>query len=358
MCSKRQIAAIAVFIVLAVALAAGSLPYAGQAGEGKAQVCIPKLTRQLDEGMDIAMLADVLDGKVVYTYESQTNAMLKNDLRSVSVSLFSVNHAYARVTGLRLLNGSFFVKVAEDMRYRHIVLNRTAAFKLFGGADIVGQAVELEGQSYEVVGVLEDGRDDAAAYVPAVLTEAKAQAVMALPDEANGLSAAHVLNLLKQAGVTKQGFDIVDVGKLNAMMPGKALFVGTAVPVLAGIALIVAGARRMRRCMAAWCEQNGRHYAGALLWQNKRLLTETAAVGLTVLGAAVGLFALGLAWMDWFLVYDPMRLMSEWSVYTGAHFNAVLAPLCEANLRSTIGLGLSAVAFCFAIFTTKRAGEN
>ena len=353
MCSKNRFSRIhaalgLVLAVLCVLLLAEGLPLLPQAGNSGALVFVPKTHG--GQGISVSTLADTLDGKLVYTYESHKASVLHTDIRTANVQLFSVNHAYAQVTGLPLVSGSFFTQNAETTRARHIVLNTRTAFALFGGNDVAGMTVTLADEMYEVVGVLDDGLDEPAAYAPAVVTGDAAQAFMALPDGANGLSAAHILSLMKQAGVTNTTYRIADTGKLAAMPLGKALFAGSILLVLILAALTMRALRHLRGLFAALRERHKRLYLREMLRRETLLLLRTALCLLAALTFAAGAFALLLAWMNLFLIYDPIRLLREWSAYDWPHFAAVLTPFCAANGQSSVLLVLMAcVSACFGM---------
>ena len=357
MYSKRHVVLTTILAValavLTVTLIAQSVFHVPLAGLDRAQAFIPK--QQNADGKDPAALADILDDELVYTYESQKSITLKTQLRNVPVQLFSVNYAYPIVTGLPLAGGSFFTKTAEDMLFKHIVLNEQAAFQLFGGTDIIGQTLEWDGQIFEIVGILADGLDDATAYASAALTGENAQAFMALPDAANGLSTAHVLNLMKQAGVTTKDYDIIDTGKLRAMMPGKTLFLGTLIPIGIGVWLIIACSRGLRNSFAAVQAKSKRYYWHELLRHESILLGKTILLMLGIAGAAIGLFSLGLLWMDLFLVYDPLRLITARNLYALPHFAAVLAPIYTANAASTAISGGIVLCLIFLFIIKRRS---
>ena len=328
-----------VFVALAALLAAQGLRYAPQAGAGGVQMCVPKAPN--GEGFAPSALAEAFGERFVYTIESQSTAVLQTELRPVSVRLLSVNAMYPRVTGLRLVRGSFFTEASEAAQVRHIVLNEAAAFALFGNDNIVGLAITLNGQIYETVGVLQDGVNEASAYVSAYLTDSAAQAVMALPDEATGVTAAHIRNAFMQIGVTNEIFYIIDIGGMNAMMPGKALFLGTLVLVWAGIAFAVVCFKRFGSGVAGIRASGQRYYVGELMRHEGGLVVCTAAWGLLFFGLAAGLLGLVMVWIELFLVYAPMQAVMEWNRYMLPYFTAVFAPVCAANAQSSIVLAVA-----------------
>ena len=341
--------ALVVLLALLTAEGAARLPSSG------ALLFVPKTQEQ--EGFEPAALADALDGKLVYTYESQTAAVLRTALRTAQATLYSVNHSYPQVMGLPLAAGSFFTQNAEKERARHIVLNEHAAFTLFGGVNAAGMTLTLGDKTWEVVGVLADGLDSPAAYAPAIVTGGAAQAFAALPDKANGISAAHVLSLLKQAGITSDGFRVADAGKLSAQPLGKALFAGSVLAVLTLVFLFARCIQGLRGLFAALRARYARFYPAELLTREPLLLLRTLLCLLAAIALAVGAFALFLAWMNLFLIYEPVRYAAEWSAYALPQLSAVLAPLCAANGRGTLLLALaacSAVCLCIAFLPANR----
>ena len=92
-----------------------------------------------------------------------------------SVTVYGTNSAYYDIQGLQLALGRW-LKRADVRNHSYVcVINKTAADKLIGFEDCVGQSILLDGVEYTVIGVLEDNEDSLtqmitsgmmAAYIP------------------------------------------------------------------------------------------------------------------------------------------------------------------------------------------------
>lgn len=75
---------------------------------------------------------------------------------SASFSVYGTVPAYCEIEGLQLLLGRFIKRADVDSSTRVCVLNNTAATKLIGYEDCVGEEISLDGMKYTIVGVLDE----------------------------------------------------------------------------------------------------------------------------------------------------------------------------------------------------------
>jgi len=106
-------------------------------------------------------------------FESQGQLAAKSN--DVSARVIGTTAAYATLNSLKLASGQFL----DDSQSRAmvIVLGATAAEDLFGSAKAVGQVVRINGQGFQVIGVLEKeggsefGSVDSQAFMPIVVAQ-------------------------------------------------------------------------------------------------------------------------------------------------------------------------------------------
>lgn len=76
-----------------------------------------------------------------------------------SVTVYGTNAAYYDIQGLQLALGRWLKHADVSNHSYTCVINKTAATKLIGYEDCVGQTVSLNGVEYTVIGILEDNED-------------------------------------------------------------------------------------------------------------------------------------------------------------------------------------------------------
>ncbi|WP_233569739.1 ABC transporter permease [Falsibacillus albus] len=80
---------------------------------------------------------------------------LKYGRNSSQVSLTGTNAAYQEVRDTKVSRGRFLSDLDLEYRQKVVVLGSTTAETLFGFSNPIGQAVQVNGTSYQVVGVLQ-----------------------------------------------------------------------------------------------------------------------------------------------------------------------------------------------------------
>ena len=90
---------------------------------------------------------------------------------SLNATLYAVGDGWFEVYPQYLTEGRLIGSDEQTAGDKVIVLDAELAFKLFGGEEVIGQKVALEGEEYEVVGLIRHRRsvgemDEYTAYVP------------------------------------------------------------------------------------------------------------------------------------------------------------------------------------------------
>lgn len=118
-------------------------------------------------------------------------------LKSRVCKLVYVNSAYPFIKESVVLSGSFFTEYAERNQDRHAVLNKQAAFQMFGGNSIHGETIEIENEIFYITGVLDDGEDEPAVYLPISLSDKYPQELIAKIEPEQDITSEYVKSLLR-----------------------------------------------------------------------------------------------------------------------------------------------------------------
>ena len=162
--------------------------------------------------LSVERLEDFAKEEFLLTYEIRKSAVARAANQSHSVNLVGTNSHYAALLGYLSLDGSFFAATAMDAKQRHIVLNETAAFQIFGSTHIAGQTLKLDGESWIITGVIQDGdADHSNLYVPASVTGGQAGSVIALLDDT--VTEAYARNALKSIGIHESNCEFFNLAR-------------------------------------------------------------------------------------------------------------------------------------------------
>ena len=118
-----------------------------------------------------------------------------------------------------VLQGAFFNEIQVNRKYRLAVINESAAYRLFGSEDCIGQEMFLNGVSYQVIGIVrEQGEEvESKIYIP----------YTALEDMGTELSVSHLwcrfgnlaeaALILDRMGYSLKEVDIVQTNNLKGL---------------------------------------------------------------------------------------------------------------------------------------------
>ena len=123
---------------------------------------------------DLQAIRDEVPLVKAVSAEQDINLPIKYGNRVVTISSKAIQHPYGAMRKLNVEHGRFFDDSDFLDHRRVMILGPHAAKKVFGGEDPVGQTVGVNGQSFEVVGVLQlkiqdasnNGPDNENAFIP------------------------------------------------------------------------------------------------------------------------------------------------------------------------------------------------
>jgi len=167
-------------------------------------------------GADAEKLEEI-NGKPGYTltYEASAVASAQALNSRHQITLTGTNHFYRDVTRFPMLSGGFFTENAVNGGSKEIVLNKTAAFVIFGGIDVLGVELRINGRDYRIVGVMDDGGDANNVYIPVCHIADRPSSVLVITDSGGEAAYSYAENEFKQIGVTSSNFDFFNLGGLT-----------------------------------------------------------------------------------------------------------------------------------------------
>lgn len=111
-------------------------------------------------GTDLSLTEDKLDklseieGVKALSPVISSRVMVKKDKTSSQTTLTGTNAAYETVRNTKVASGRFLTDIDVEYRQKIAVIGATTAENLFGTENPVGQSLQLDGNSFKVVGVL------------------------------------------------------------------------------------------------------------------------------------------------------------------------------------------------------------
>lgn len=232
----------------------------------------------------------------------------------VTFSITGTTPAYSRISGVNIKYGRFLLNADIENRSAVIVIDETAAEKLYGSSeDAVGQTLSLSGSEFLVIGVEEESQassysfqammGQSSAYIPyslaAQLSGAKSVTVFyASPesddtiDDAEGALTQYLDNRFRDEDSALVINQSTVVSLMSSVMDTMTIVLGG----IAGISLLVGGIGIMNIMLVSVTERTREIGIRKAIGANRgSILTQflIEALLISVLGGAIGL---GLSW--------------------------------------------------------------
>ena len=181
----------------------------------------------------------------------QLSAIAKHGYNNEIATVYGTTPNYSDIQGLEVEHGRF-LKIPDIENSSYVaVLSRDAAIELFGKADIVGEALFLDGRSFLVIGVLAEDTsmmaalmNNLAVYVPFTVTARMSDAgshVTAFhvaATDTNSLDGAeNALNAIMM-GRLRQDEDAFNISNMSSLMDAMGSITDMLSLLLGGIAAI------------------------------------------------------------------------------------------------------------------------
>jgi hypothetical protein len=192
---------------------------------------------------DVQAVEDFSEKHFLLTYEIPGAEKVSLSHAEYAVTVIATNSSYPGILGLRMLEGAFFSKQAWRGKQRYAVLNETAAFAIFGSANIVGSRFRIRNDTWLVTGIISDGDEDKARiYIPSSVRGGEAGA-LALA----GMDEAYARNSLKALGIQEGNFSFLNMAVIYGLLWERAevvvllffafLFLGLLKPLIGGLSI-------------------------------------------------------------------------------------------------------------------------
>lgn len=312
------------------------------------------------------------------TYDSYSQVQMGD--KSLSVGITGASATYLEMTGAasRLAEGRIYTDVEAESKSRVALIGRNGIEAFFGspGADAVGKTIQLNGKSFTVLGVVDDGMtgtDYCNVYMP---TETVRQdfgqgwdylsSVVGLAREGADIEAVQqqtVEQVGKLKGIAEDELESMvsvwsmksSIDQLNTFMMSFQLIMGA----VAGISLLVGGIGIMNMMLTNVTERIREIGVRRALGARGRditlqFLTESAT--LCVSGGIIGTLA-GYA-IAWGLAFGAGALGFDLGSMTGmGSTGAALTPAIEPGAIA-IAVGISIViGLVFGYYPARRAAK-
>lgn len=153
---------------------------------------------------------ELCEKEFLLTYETRKQTKVQAIQSEHTVIFIGTNSCYPQIMNFLMVDGSFFTKSAWKAGNRHVVLNETAAFQLFGSVCPSGNRIKTAGETWIVTGVIEDhDEENANLYIPSSIGDTQIGALLVLMS--GGIGKEYVKNKLKQLDIYDTQYEITDL---------------------------------------------------------------------------------------------------------------------------------------------------
>lgn len=293
---------------------------------------------------DATTFAEIEGVQYSVPYNSN-NSTVKYGLQSESVGVVGTNADYASARGYELASGRFIAQIDLDFRQKIAVLGSETANTLFGGADPIGEYVQLNGTRYKVVGLLAEkgstsmGSNDEIVIIPLTTAERQFQSkgvrsVYVQVESADRIDAAAAELETRLAAIFRGNTNSYRVFNQQDVLDSVASISNTlslALGGIAGISLLVGGIGIMNIMLVSVTERTREIGIRKAIGAKKRdILTQflieaivlSGFGGLIGIGAGVGVGMLASNWFAMDVVFSApiVALAFGFSVAIGVAF--------------------------------------
>ena len=163
-------------------------------------------------GINVNIIEEFTETDFLMTYEIKSSDRISLDYADFPVTIIATNSSYQRIKKYSVIEGSFFSKQAWTGKQKHAVLNKTAAYAIFGSANITGNFFKIRNESWLITGVIDDRDDDTSRiYIPSSFTGGNADNFLALLSASTGYDETFIINSLKKLGIHGTSYDFINL---------------------------------------------------------------------------------------------------------------------------------------------------
>lgn len=215
--------------------------------------------------------------------------------------------------GAAMISGGFWPNEAWNTGSRYIVLNEPMAFRLFGGGDITGNTVEIDGAIYLVTGVVLDGKKkEPAAYVPSSVLHESPEVLMVKTGEGSGA----MISSLRRLGIYETNSRVIDVYAVSQIFWQLSLVSVCFIIALSVTLFIRSKLKELGILYNVLKQRYQTMYPAELIRESRRELKRIASLGSTVILGTTFLLLLArqILWMalGWKETMDDIKYLSDY----------------------------------------------
>ena len=300
-------------------------------------------------GLSPQRLEQFAQEEFLLTYEIRRPGTVQAVNQRHSVTVVGTNSHYAGVLNYINLNGGFFTAAAMDAKNRHAVLNETAAFQIFGSVPIAGKTLKLDGESWTVTGVIQDGdAKNANIYTPASVAGGQAEAIIVLMDDR--VTEAYAKNALKRIGIHENNYEFINLSKSAAAFGACFTVAWKAALFALLLVLVIRTGHKLLGRLRFYRTKLGDLYFRELVSRYKTDFLKTASDALLFVGAIAAMLRLSLQVLEICLTWQELIWIT--GELTAGDFGHKLVWLRDAQ-----PICLTVFAACIAGITLNLIGS-
>lgn len=152
------------------------------------------------------------------TYEILSKENLQALNANYDVTLIKTNFTYPFIMHKKILEGSFFTEKEQKEEKKAAVLNKAAAYGMFGNIKVCGSMIKIGQDEYTVAGVINDETEDKSVYIPASISKENPRS-FAIKLE-NNLTREQIKNQCKSVVSEEDGYRFVYFEDLIQLVSG------------------------------------------------------------------------------------------------------------------------------------------
>ena len=173
----------------------------------------------INTAIDDQKIEDKNGEDFLLTYETNNAGSIKALNNNYEVILKGTNYLYPYIMRNRIVAGSFFSKEAQKENKKLAVLNKKAAFDIFGNLDITNAEIKIDGEVFTVIGVIDDSnKKNRNVYIPVYYSEKSIDSFAALINSQEKTPEAALENKLKQFNIDNNRYNFCNLNSFTDNM--------------------------------------------------------------------------------------------------------------------------------------------